>query len=132
MDLVIKNETGFNFFPNYQQIATNFIHDNINYMKLNAVATAPDNYQKAAAAAAAAAAAVSVTSTAPTMTSSATAAALAALKCNICDKQFTDANRLAVHVKRHNDKKPTSFECTICFKSFSQQGNLKVINKDLL
>lgn len=129
MDLVIKNETGLNFFPNYQQIgaiATNFIHDNINYMKLNAT---PDNYQNkhfaAAAAAAAAAVAVSVNSTVPTTTNSATAAALAQLKCNICDKQFTDANRLAVHMKRHNDKKPTSFECTICFKTFSQQGNLK-------
>lgn len=129
MDLVIKNEGGINFFPNYQQIgaiATNFIHDNLNYVKLNTVSDPYQNKHIAAAAAAAAAAAHSSNGM-PIGNSNATNVITVAqqFKCPICDKNFSDDNRLAIHMKRHSDKKPTSFECTICFKSFSQQGNLK-------
>lgn len=69
MDLVIKNDgNALNFFPNYQQIgaiASNFIQDNINYVKLNPV----DSYQNRhiAAAAAAAAAAHSANNVLPQM-----------------------------------------------------------------
>lgn len=145
MDLVIKNDpNALNFFPNYQQIgaiASNFIQDNINYVKLNPV----DSYQNrhiAAAAAAAAAAATVSTPTPPIISSNIVHQPTANIhgvtgtttsvitvaqqhKCNICEKTFVDDNRLMIHMKRHSDKKPTSFECTICFKTFSQQGNLK-------
>lgn len=151
MDLVIKNDgSALNFFPNYQQIgaiASNFIQDNINYVKLN-----PVEYQNKHIAAAAAAAAASATNPPPSIlsnnliqqSSSPNPAILNSIiggtttgtttnvitvaqqhKCSICDKTFVDDNRLMIHMKRHSDKKPTSFECTICFKTFSQQGNLK-------
>lgn len=143
MDLVIKNDgNALNFFPNYQQIgaiASNFIQDNINYVKLNPV----DPYQNKHIVAAAAAAASVTTSHTPILPQSIIqpqSSAIAAIgsgtttnvitvaqqhKCSICDKTFVDDNRLMIHMKRHTDKKPTSFECTICFKTFSQQGNLK-------
>lgn len=147
MDLVIKNDgNALNFFPHYQQIgaiASNFIQDNINYVKLNPV----DPYQNKHIVAAAAAAAASVqTAQAPPIipnnivqqqntplpgitnaggTTTNVITVAQQHKCNICDKTFVDDNRLMIHMKRHNDKKPTSFECTICFKTFSQQGNLK-------
>lgn len=148
MDLVIKNDgNALNFFPNYQAIASNFIQDNINYVKLNPV----DPYQNkhiAAAAAAAAAASVSASAAnAPTLipnniiqqtnsvinsiaggaagTTTNVITVAQQHKCTICEKTFVDDNRLMIHMKRHSDKKPISFECTICFKTFSQQGNLK-------
>lgn len=141
MDLVIKNDgNALNFFPNYPQIgaiASNFIQDNINYVKLNPV----DSYQnRHIAAAAAAAASASIPQSIPnnivhqppsnistgiggTVQNVITVAQQK--KCDICDKTFVDENRLMIHKKRHSDKKPTTFECTICYKSFSQQGNLK-------
>lgn len=132
MDLVIKNDAQLNFFPSYQQIgaiATNFIQDNINYVKLNNVVD-PYQMQNKHIAAAAALAAASTSSMPMSMTSASAAATNVITvaqqhKCTICGKNFSDDNRLAIHMKRHSDKKPTSFECTICFKSFSQQGNLK-------
>lgn len=64
MDLVIKNDgNALNFFPNYQQIgaiASNFIQDNINYVKLNPVESYQNRHIAAAAAAAAAATANNV------------------------------------------------------------------------
>lgn len=149
MDLVIKNDGGINFFPNYQQIgaiASNFIQDNINYVKLNPVVDPYQNKHIVAAAAAAAAsvssgANVPITQTAvaahhtPTIGTNLSGGGAGGTtnvitvaqqhKCTICDKTFVDDNRLMIHMKRHNDKKPTSFECTICYKTFSQQGNLK-------
>lgn len=147
MDLVIKNDgSALNFFPNYQQIgaiASNFIQDNINYVKLN-----PVEYQNKHIAAAAAAAAASATNQPPSIlsnnmiqqssspnqsaiinsiiggTTAGTTTNVITVaqqhKCSICEKTFVDDNRLMIHMKRHSDKKPLSFECSICFKIFSQ------------
>lgn len=127
-----KNDgSALNFFPNYQQIgaiASNFIQNNINYVKLNPV----DPYQNKHIVAASVT--TSNTQILPQSIIQPQSSAIAAIgsgtttnvitvaqqhKCSICEKTFVDDNRLMIDMKRHTDKKPTSFECTICFKTFS-------------
>lgn len=49
------------------------------------------------------------------------------LKCNVCDKQYTNVHALRVHRRQHTTQK--TFECTICDRSFSTKGNLAFHNQ---
>ncbi|ALC39775.1 CG2199, partial [Drosophila busckii] len=43
-------------------------------------------------------------------------------QCKLCDKCFTQASSLSVHMKIHAGEKP--FPCHICGKAYSQQAYL--------
>lgn len=44
--------------------------------------------------------------------------------CKLCSKHFGSASALETHIRSHTGAKP--FTCSICEKSFSTKGNLKV------
>ena len=44
-------------------------------------------------------------------------------KCNSCEKSFSEAHNLNVHIKVHNGQK--DHKCDLCEKSFSTSGYLK-------
>lgn len=50
--------------------------------------------------------------------------------CQLCCKHFGSHSALETHIRSHTGVKP--FVCSICDKSFSTKGNLKVKSKSLL
>ena len=45
------------------------------------------------------------------------------LECLTCKKAFATPSKLAIHMRVHTGERP--FKCTLCGRSFSQNGNLK-------
>ena len=43
--------------------------------------------------------------------------------CNYCEKSFSTAGKLKIHVRAHTGEKP--YMCNTCQQSFSQFGNLQ-------
>jgi len=46
------------------------------------------------------------------------------LRCEICDKPFSNRSRLVIHLEKHTLEK--THECEYCHKSFSRRFNLKI------
>ena len=44
-------------------------------------------------------------------------------ECDVCEKVFVSASKLAIHVRIHTKEKP--YECDVCEKRFSQSGHLQ-------
>ena len=44
-------------------------------------------------------------------------------ECDVCEKVFVSASKLAIHVRIHTKEKP--YECDVCEKSFRQSGHLQ-------
>jgi hypothetical protein len=44
-------------------------------------------------------------------------------ECDVCEKVFVSASKLAIHVRIHTKEKP--YECDVCEMRFRQSGNLK-------
>ena len=43
-------------------------------------------------------------------------------ECDVCEKVFVSASKLAIHVRIHTKEKP--YECDVCEKRFSESGSL--------
>jgi len=41
-------------------------------------------------------------------------------ECDMCEKRFSDASNLKVHMRTHTNEKP--YECDVCEKRFTQSG----------
>ena len=44
-------------------------------------------------------------------------------ECDVCEKVFVSASKLAEHMRIHTNEKP--YECDVCEKRFRQLGNLR-------
>ncbi len=44
-------------------------------------------------------------------------------ECDVCEKVFVSASKLAIHVRIHTKEKP--YECDVCEKRFRQSGHLQ-------
>ena len=44
-------------------------------------------------------------------------------ECDVCEKVFVSASKLAIHVRIHTKEKP--YECDVCEKCFHTSGNLQ-------
>ena len=44
-------------------------------------------------------------------------------ECDVCEKVFVSAPKLAIHVRIHTKEKP--YECDVCEKRFNQSGHLQ-------
>ena len=44
-------------------------------------------------------------------------------ECDVCEKVFVSASKLAIHVRIHTKEKP--YECDVCEKRFNQSGHLQ-------
>ena len=44
-------------------------------------------------------------------------------ECDVCEKVFVSASKLAIHVRIHTKEKP--YECDVCEKRFTTAGNLQ-------
>jgi uncharacterized Zn-finger protein len=44
-------------------------------------------------------------------------------ECDVCEKVFVSASKLAIHVRIHTKEKP--YECDVCEKRFTQSSNLQ-------
>ena len=44
-------------------------------------------------------------------------------ECDVCEKVFVSASKLAIHVRIHTKEKP--YECDVCEKRFRESGDLK-------
>ena len=45
--------------------------------------------------------------------------------CTLCRKSFTQGGNLKIHALTHSREKPKTYLCTLCTKSFTYNGNLK-------
>ena len=45
-------------------------------------------------------------------------------ECDVCEKVFVSASKLAVHMRIHTKEKP--YECDMCDKAFRDSGHLKI------
>ena len=44
-------------------------------------------------------------------------------ECDVCEKVFVSASKLAIHVRIHTNEKP--YECDVCDEAFRQLGHLQ-------
>ena len=44
-------------------------------------------------------------------------------ECDVCEKVFVSASKLAIHVRIHTKEKP--YKCDVCERCFSESGKLK-------